>query len=300
MTWRPMLACSAPDDLEGFHVPLTEFYVSPKIDGIRCTVLSGIGGVSRSGKAFPNKRLRELLSDPKLVGLDGELVIGDVTSPTAFNTTTRAVMAFDGDLTGLTFTVFDSVNHPAASYDVRWQEALWALRYVPDWVRPVENEPLLSLAHLTGREYGWTRDGYEGVMLRRRSSQYKAGRSTLREAGLMKVKRFADAEGVVVGYHPLEVNTNEPYYNEVGLQVRSTCKGGKVSTQLLGALILSAEGWSSPFCVGTGFTEFDRAEIWSARATYLGRCVKFKYQKHGSIDAPRTPVFLGFRDERDL
>ena len=47
----------------------------------------------------------------------------------------------------------------------------------------------------------------------------------------------------------------------------------------------------------TGFTDHDRHLLWAQRADLLGRVVKYKSMKAGVLDAPRHPVFLGFRAE---
>lgn len=39
---------------------------------------------------------------------------------------------------------------------------------------------------------------------------------------------------------------------------------------------------------------------WSDRQALIGKTVKFKYQAIGTKDKPRIPVFLGWRDARDM
>jgi len=51
---------------------------------------------------------------------------------------------------------------------------------------------------------------------------------------------------------------------------------------------------------GVGLTEEYRAELWAKRKSLVGKIVKFRYQKIGTVVAPRQPIFLGFRDGRDL
>lgn len=43
-----------------------------------------------------------------------------------------------------------------------------------------------------------------------------------------------------------------------------------------------------------------RADFWARRDSLLGQRVKFKHLEHGAKDAPRHPVFLGFRHAEDL
>jgi DNA ligase-1 len=49
-----------------------------------------------------------------------------------------------------------------------------------------------------------------------------------------------------------------------------------------------------------GLTDAVRKELWEKRKTLPGKIVKFRYQKIGTMEAPRQPIFLGFRDGRDL
>jgi DNA ligase-1 len=54
------------------------------------------------------------------------------------------------------------------------------------------------------------------------------------------------------------------------------------------------------FSIGTGFDADLRKHIWEGRKCVLGKIVKYKYFAGGSKDKPRFPVFLGFRDKRDM
>jgi DNA ligase-1 len=43
----------------------------------------------------------------------------------------------------------------------------------------------------------------------------------------------------------------------------------------------------------------ERSQIWRHQTDYLGRIAKIKYFAVGMKDAPRHPVFLGWRDPVD-
>ena len=51
---------------------------------------------------------------------------------------------------------------------------------------------------------------------------------------------------------------------------------------------------------GRGLTDDLRKEVWNNRKAYVGQLVKYKFQKYGSKDAPRLPIFLGFRHPEDV
>ena len=132
-------------------------------------------------------------------------------------------------------------------------------------------------------------------MIRDISGLYKFGRSTAKEGILGKVKRFADAEAEIVGIEELHRNGNAAEINALGHTERSTAAAGLVPAGTLGALIVRAEGFAESFKIGTGYTAAQRDSLWADRASLPGRLVKFKHQPAGAKDAPRFPVFLGFR-----
>jgi DNA ligase-1 len=67
---------------------------------------------------------------------------------------------------------------------------------------------------------------------------------------------------------------------------------------MLGAMLLRMSDGVEVSC-GTGFTEMQRRGFWrpDKLKQLMGKTVKFKYQKHGTKDKPRHPVFLGFRED---
>lgn len=75
-TFKPTLAVNA--DFTKIQYPV---YASPKLDGIRCSIVDG-KALSRTLKQIPNKHIFNQLSTTDLNGLDGELIIGSPTSKT--------------------------------------------------------------------------------------------------------------------------------------------------------------------------------------------------------------------------
>jgi DNA ligase-1 len=141
--------------------------------------------------------------------------------------------------------------------------------------------------------------GYEGVMVRSLSGEYKHGRSTAKQGILGKVKRFSDYEAVVIGFEEKMHNTNDAKTNELGRTQRSTAKEGLVGANTLGSLTVEKDGVI--FNVGSGFNDAQRKEIWEHQSKYLGSLVKYKcFDVQSGYEAPRFPIFLGFRDKDDL
>ena len=73
-------------------------------------------------------------------------------------------------------------------------------------ILPVE---IRDAAQLAAYEEECLAEGYEGVMIRTPDSPYKCGRSTEREGWLLKIKRFEDAEAVVLDTYEGMSNQNE-------------------------------------------------------------------------------------------
>ena len=94
-------------------------------------------------------------------------------------------------------------------------------------------------------------------------------------------------------------NGNIAIKNELGRTARSSHKENKSGRGDLGALLLRHSS-GIEFSCGTGFTDGERGEIWANRDRYLGQLAKYKHFPVGAKDLPRHPVFLGWRDRRDL
>jgi DNA ligase-1 len=232
-----------------------------------------------------------------LEGLDGELIYGPSTSPTVYRDTNSFVMSIDKECPAsmITFWVFDKWNrkNPFKSisfYDVDEHESV---RIVPMYWANNADEVL---------EYEKTLvdDGYEGLILRNPEAPYKFGRTTMKEENTYKLKRFEDSEGTIIGMIEELHNGNEAQTNELGRTKRSTAKAGMTGKGTMGALVVSHPGWPIAFNIGSGFSAAERKSFWEDKERIIGSIAKFKYFPIGCKDAPRHPIFLGFRDEIDL
>lgn len=286
MTFKPMLA--SPVDLSTLRYPVL---ASPKLDGVRAIVKDGVV-LSRSLKRIPNEHVQTLYK--KLEGFDGELIVGPPTSKTCYTDTVSGVMSKDGE-PPVTFYVFDHIGQPSSSYVVR--TAVFTGRIQTNWFA-MHQTVIDDEVGLLEFERKMLEQGHEGLILRDPEGRYKFGRSTAKEGLLLKLKRFVDAEFKVVGFEERMHNGNEATTNELGRTKRSSHKENKTGRGDLGALIVErADGLR--FNVGTGFDDDLRATIWAQRDKYLGKLAKVKYFAIGMKDAPRHPVFLGFRSEID-
>lgn len=315
MSFKPMLAGTPKNDAD-IRFPVL---ASPKIDGVRATVgLNAdkqIALLSRSLKHIPNKHIFNLLSHKSLYGLDGELIVGSPTDPNAMQNTTSGVMTMHG-MPDFTYFVFDKWcgEYSSAGFEYRFAGAA---RTVEDtyenWdkifafqsfsVCPivlVQHKLIHNIDELDAYESEMLKQGWEGVMVRDPEGKYKYGRSTIKEGGLLKIKRFTDGEAEIIGFQEQEENTNEKTTNELGRSKRSTHAVGKIGKNTLGALLVRDLVSGVPFSVGSGMNDAVRLEIWQNVDKYLGKIVKYKSFLIGVKDLPRHPVFLGFRDVRDM
>lgn len=295
--FKPLLAATLEDTSTLDYSK--SFLASEKLDGIRVCIVNGIV-LSRSLKPIRSRAVQELFGRPELEGIDAEVLYGDWNDPLVFNKTTSAVMATDlkdsmsKEL--LALAVFDDFSCDGA-YEDRLISAQRKSKGQPQVV-VLEQTPIRSEQELRDMEKFVLDKGVEGLMIRDAKARYKQGRSTLKEAIIMKLKRFSDDEAVVVGFEEKLINTNEKLKNELGYSQRSQAQEGMVGGDTLGALVCECKGIR--FTMGSGFDDRGRAEVWANKEKYLGKLAKFKHFAIGQKDSYRFPIFQGWRDEDDV
>ena len=321
--FRPMKGAVAPTDLSSLRYPLL---ASEKIDGWRCLIVDidwaranipcepkhqeyfaaarHAIALSASLKPISNWHVQRQLDRVDLAGCDGELIASD-----KFNETSSAFASFGGE-PSFAFHIFDLFDRPSDPFESR----LLALKnkWLPHTIDSVEfrKHPHFQFTHedqLTEFLEERLLIGAEGAVTRDPRGLYKFGRATEKQQWMLKIKPFVDAEAVVVGVEELMHNFNDPEVSQLGLQKRSHHQAGKVPSGKLGALIcktITSIGIgfddtveSATFKIGTGFDDQTRHLLWAQRDTLPGKIVKYKSMKHGVLEAPRHPVFLGFRAE---
>lgn len=301
MIIRPMLAAKATEDeLKELFRKHKYLLLSPKIDGVRALVHNG-QLLSRTMKPIRNTWTQNLFNQYQ--GLDGELCVGNPWDKNLMQNTTSGVMSINGkpDVTYWVFDMWDVAGEFLRRYEKLKYDVDPLSSDVVSAVKVVPHTNVYSYEELLEYESEYLTKGYEGVMLRRPDGYYKQNRSTLREAGLVKVKRFQDYEARVIGYEPLYRNTNEAGLDERGYTKRSTAQDGRKADELLGCLLARDSTNGSTFSVGSGFTESQRRHLWENREKLLDKIIKYKcFTATGTKDKPRFPIFLGFRHEDDM
>lgn len=291
-TFRPMKAADLSlSDAANLQYPV---YVTPKIDGIRAVILEKGGPVlSSTLKSIPNKFIQESLRG--LDRFDGELTVGET-----FQDSTSGIMSEEGE-PDFSYHIFDYLGD---GFDVGYCKRLErAEECFPEHDRCRLLHPAFVEDYDDLKQWFdfCLEAGHEGLIVRSKDGPYKFGRATEKEGYCFKIKPMEDTEGVIVGFEEQMENGNLKKENELGLTKRSSNKANFAPKGTLGAFIVKSKKWAKEFTIGTGqgLTQGLRQDIWDNRKKYLGEQIKFKYQGIGSVDAPRIPIFLGFRDKRD-
>lgn len=307
--FKPMLSGKAPSDLSKLRFPVM---ASPKLDGIRCIMFGGVA-YSRNLKPIPNAFVQQQLrSLPD--GFDGELICGKPTAPDVWNVTQSGVMSEDGK-PRFTFHVFDWHGFAAAYFNRFEGLRYWMVSNGTDFYRYVRHRTFGNADALASYEDEMVESGYEGIMVRDPAGTYKYGRSTAKEGGLLKLKRFDDAEAYVIGAVEQMHNGNEATKDELGRTKRSSHKANKTGKGVLGALVCTIPSDkdnpahpdhhktrpATVFEIGTGFDDHQRRGFWDQHRVggLKGRMVKYRHQGFTPDGVPRFPVFIGFRSEID-
>lgn len=292
---RAMLAATWDDDLHSDMLLSLPMYSSPKLDGIRALVTRG-GGRSRSGKRFPNGVVDYWLEElgnniPQGWCLDGELVMRPGNESDTWAKTQSCVMSYGGDTTGLKYYVFDGFKegHEDTPWLLRTKTLGFDGSLNVEWLK---HRRVRGPGKLNKRWNDAIRDGYEGLMVRRGDAPYKHGRSTGRQAYLLKCKRWDYDEAVVIGVEPLYHNTNEPVRGADGKLRRSSRKEGLEMRYEVGALLLD-----NGVRLGTGITAHQRRRWWELIDELSGKRVRYKYMPPVGESEVRHPVYVSGLEE---
>ena len=245
----PLLAHVYPDTLDP-----KGYWISEKLDGVRA-FWTGEQLVTRTGGIIkpPSKWLRGFPKNK----LDGELTAGRER----FQDTVSIVRCASQDKgwSEITFRVFDAPS------DKPFEERLTD---IPNTARiiPVKHWKCKGRKHVQDCLEKVLKQGGEGLMLRAPGSLYEYKRSKT----LLKVKKFFDAEAIVLEHIP--------------------GKGKHIDR--MGALKVK---WSEiEFKIGSGFTDEQRES-----PPNIGETITFKYQELTRAGKPRFPVFLRIRNFKE-
>jgi hypothetical protein len=271
--------------------------------------LNGVRGINQEGRLYARslKRLANeftnlLFDQPAFSNLDGELVVGQFNHEDVFTITSGALRSISG-APDVCWYVFD-LYHPTAPYltRLRMRDKVLASGGFshPERVKAIPWRIVKSDAELEAYSEEVVADGYEGLVLRDPSAQYKQGRSTDAEQSFLRYCGWLRSEAIILEIHEGTVNNNESVVNELGYKRKATVKAN---------------------CVGSGrpgsFTVMDRVtglvfnmlipsvalqnEVGAYPSKFLGSMAKYKFKppvKRGG--KPRFPQYEGLRDAVDM
>jgi len=304
---RPMLAAallspSDPHTDESIYAAMQKLkypvLVSTKKDGIRALRLkhNGVDSLlSRTLKPIPNHSIRERsLVMPS--GFDMELWNPSLS----YDEVQSIVMSAehpDSDL--IEFHVLDWILD-VGYYDRQTLLDDWFVDYGDEMTDVLMKPAILALnadnlfTYFTQSE----NEGQEGICFRTPDSPYKQGRSTLKEQYLIKLCRNLRSEVTIVGFMEQMENGNAEDRNTVGMMDRSSHQVNMFPKDTLGAFVV-VDNKNRHFNVGTGvgLTDKLRKHIWMNAKQFLGKQITIKYKPHGEKDLPRSPIFVGFRED---
>jgi DNA ligase-1 len=280
--FKVMLASQDMPDLTHLRYPC---YVQPKLDGFRAIYHPDHGFISRSGKSFRNKNLEEYFKSLKQLGsfvLDGELYI----KGEPFQNLTSTVNKEGAEINNLKYYVYDCV--PLVSFDKQeakdlpYEVRIRTLRKVlnediQDYVKVIDLQTDLvsSPKEIKDLYSDYLKQGYEGVIIRRKDGNYKFGRSTLRGGELIKLKPFQSADLPVIDFYEGE---------------------GQFEGSLGGIICMLNNGLNVR--VGSGFTIDNRRDIWDNKDKYFGKTVEVKYMEETEDGNLRHPIFMRWREDK--
>lgn len=301
--FAPMLA-ERKSAHEFFNELVFPLYASPKLDGFRVLVRDG-KAVTRRLLPVANDYIRNMLSDHQLDGFDGEVICGDPTAEDCYNKTQRAMLGNKIAEPEFKYYAFDF--HPMAGVDytqrianVQMLHLLLRGSELRDRVVFLRPEYVETLAQLEAYEATVLAQGYEGVILRTPFGHYKYGRSTRKSQGMLKLKRFVDIEGTVIGFEELMRNGNEATRDELGHTKRSSAQAGLVGGGTLGVMLVRLDdGEIARLGMFKGLTAEDKQYIWDHKEEFMGRRCKLSHFAVGAVDKIRHGKFTGWRNADD-
>ncbi|MGY5513093.1 DNA ligase [Vibrio antiquarius] len=237
-------------------IDVSEYWYSEKLDGIRA-YWTGQHLVTRNGNRIyaPDWFIDSLPDYP----LDGELWAGRGN----FHLVQQTVLdktPVESAWRNIDFMIFD-MPYSAGDYRKRYYNIKdLVLEVDQPHIKYVEHRAIQKEAHLfTQLDKISISDG-EGVMLRKVSSRYQAGRGS----DLLKLKRYADDEALVVGYKP----------------------GTGRLLGMMGAMLVRLPD-GTEFYIGSGFTDEVRRQ-----PPKIGSTVTFRYNGFTHTGKPRFARFL--------
>ena len=240
---------------------IDQYWASEKYDGVRA-YWDGNRFLSRQGNVYHAPQwFTEGFPER---ALDGELWIARNTFEQLISTVKKDD-PIDEEWQQVRFMVFELPDSPGT-----FSDRLLALKTL---LEPIENKYIKQAKHYRIASHSAlmtqldevVANGSEGLMLHHQDAHYKTGRSN----DLLKVKKYADAEAIVIGHTP----------------------GKGKYLGMLGALLLEMPD-GTRFRVGSGFSDLERQS-----PPPIGSEVTYKFFGKTKKGKPRFASFLKVRED---
>ncbi|QIN95293.1 DNA ligase [Stenotrophomonas phage vB_SmaS_DLP_3] len=294
---KPHKACDA--EVQHLRFPLIGM---PKIDGVRGLVQDA-KLYSRTLKLHPNLYSQARFGKEEYNGLDGELALDDPTGERQCNRSSSAIGRIKEE-PDFTLWAFDLLTPETEG--LGYTARLCLLKELVDelgvdHIQIVPHVLITSQEELEAWEQTWLEEGYEGIILRDPEGKHKQGRSTARENGFLRIKRFTDSEGIVLEIKEGQSNGNEAQINELGRTKRSTHKENMKPNGLVGTIVMKDVYSGQVINVSPGnMTEDERKFYFENQDQIVGKIGKYKAFMYGVKVQPRFAGWLGFRNPEEM
>jgi len=258
----PMLAHKFTDHKKKVEFPI---YVQPKLNGMRM-LFDGENGWSRGNKEVIPEVIQHLKFDTGGHILDGELML---PNNVLLQESMTAIKKYRPELSPkLLYHVYDIVDSDLP-YSARHElireicaNAPKNVVRVPTWEAFTESDVLVW-------HKSFTRDGFEGTMIRNPEMGYEIGK---RSYSLLKLKDFVDAE-----YRIVDVIDGDG--SDVGLAIFE----------------LETDSGQRFNCRPEGSQE-NRADLFKNRRSLIGKYLTVRYQELSKDGVPIFPVGVSIRE----
>lgn len=299
---KPMLAADWDETKVKFPV-----IAQPKIDGVRgCNLNGALTG--RSLKTHGNAHITKLFTNNHVLGFDGELACENEVHPDLCRITSSAVSTRNGT-PWVHWHVFDFVTHYTINkpYAERYGAMIDQLKIIenlyPHYRQAFSAIPCIlcnTLEDLLDADSKYLERGYEGTIIRDPLGLYKQGRSTIREGGLLRIKRFTEEDAIVLAIEEGQTNNNVAITNALGKTERSSHQENMVPNGQIGNLSCRDIKSGATITVSPGkLTQKERMFYFNHPEQIVGQTIKYKHFLHGVKDKPRFPTFQAFRIDAD-
>jgi DNA ligase 1 len=273
------------------------WYVSRKLDGVRCLVIVDDKGkaksFSRSGKQFHTLSLIEKEIENlgvKNIVYDGEMCIVNENGDEDFQTIMKEIGRKDHIIQCGLFQIFDFIPYEifkkGYSQEGKFSQRILALQNILlgkslKNIDYLEHSPISNFNELETLTSESSKKGWEGLMIRK-NDVYKGKRSN----DILKVKTFHDAEYIVndVVFGPL----------------RYIKKGVEVEEEMLSAVLIEHKG--NTVRVGSGFSIDQRQKFFNNPQDIIGKEITVQYfeesQNQNGDNSLRFPVIKVIHEDK--